>query len=225
MPGTIQQRGRTYNLPNQKNTKHYFFQHILINSSTRYCAILQTVIRAVVMSIIKSLVFTVVFAVQVTNAEFYVNCLASPNAEPDALVGGCNTLVREEVLIMLGICTGLDMAYAVLPSLRRGLGSPEQRQNNPGDESKRELMSCYDTDLNSGNQQMCCMQDSSYHYCAGSPKGDRRLEEDTSEADMCALYSEQCTTAFQALADAYTTASLAHCLGPSDKVFCRCFTA
>ena len=172
------------------------------------------------MAIIKNLVCVLLFVAQVTDAEFYVNCLASPNAEPDALLGGCNTLVRQEVLIMLDICTGVDMNYDM--PVRRLLESPEQRQI-PG-ESKRELYSCYDNDLSSGQKMMCCMQrHDDYSYC-GSPSGNRRLE-DKSEVEMCALYSEQCTTAFQALADVYATVSLAHCLGPSDEVFCRCFTA
>jgi hypothetical protein len=160
------------------------------------------------------------FVAHVTNAEFCVNCLASPDAEPDALLGGCNASVRQEVLIVLDICTGLAMDH-VVPACR--LGSPERRQNSDG-ESKRKLQSCADTDLNSGNQMMRCMQDDSFLCCGSPSSGGRRLE-DTSEADTRALHSERCTAAFQALADARATVGLARCLGPSDEVFCRCFMA
>ena len=165
------------------------------------------------MSIIKSLVFAVVFAVQVTNGELYVNCMAAVDAEPN---GPSCTQASQDVLAMLDVCTGLDMGF-VGGHARRHLRYREQAK-----QSKRELWYttltyCEGTSLNGGDRMMCCMLgDNHYSYC-GSPTGNRKLQGsgDYDEAAMAAIAAE-CTADFKILANENGS-----CFGSSEEVFCE----
>jgi hypothetical protein len=165
------------------------------------------------MAIIKTLACSVLFLAQVTNADFYVNCMAAPDATPD---DGCTSDVLPEVLNMLQSCTDLDMSY--VGQARRHLRSRQQTR-----QSKRELQDpdngCYETNLSGGARMMCCMQtNDKYSYC-GSPTSDRR------ELQAVGSYSETelstiaagCTAAFKILANETETA----CYGSAEDVFCE----
>jgi hypothetical protein len=167
------------------------------------------------MSIIKSLVCAVLFLVQVANADFYVNCMAAPDATPDALE--CSADVQHAgVLEMLNGCTNLDMAY-VEGMGRRRLLSPEQAE-----QTKRELQDpdngCYSPNQSSSYRWFCCYQtQNKYSYC-GSPTGDRKLQAAGfySEAELTDI-ADTCTAAFNDLA----TEAAGNCFGSADEVFCE----
>ena len=169
------------------------------------------------MSIIKSLVCAVFFLVQVTNAEFYVECIAALGATPEA--SECTDDrpdVREDVLAMLTDCTGgLNMGY-VEQERRRHLRSREQAE-----QSKRELQwwhldYCYNQNLSGSDRMMCCLLGGNqYSYC-GSPTGDRRLQAAAYNETALAGIAAKCTEEFQVLADETEA-----CFGSSEEVFCE----
>jgi hypothetical protein len=167
------------------------------------------------MAIIKTLACAVLFLVQVTNADFYVNCMAAPYATPD---DGCTTDVLKEVLDLLKGCTELDMDYVKLARRRLGSGGEQQ-----AGESKRELQDpdngCYETNLSGGARMMCCMQTGDkYSYC-GSPTSDRRELQEAgyyTEAELAAI-AAKCTNNFKVLANEAEDA----CFGSAEDVFCE----
>jgi hypothetical protein len=168
------------------------------------------------MAIIKTLLCAALFLVQVANADFYVNCMAAPDATPFA--AECTADVQEEVLTMLDGCTDLDMGYAELGA-RRQLRSGEQAQ-----QSKRELQwgfldgYCYGMGLSGGARMMCCMQTGNHYSYCGSPMGGRKLQAAGyyNETELTGIASE-CTAAFQGLA----TETEGGCYGSADDVFCE----
>jgi hypothetical protein len=165
------------------------------------------------MAIIKTLACAILFLVQVTNADFYVNCMAAPDATPD---DGCTANVLTEVLDMLKSCADPDMDYVELARRRLASGGEQAGQ------SKRELQDpdngCYSTNLSGGARMMCCMQTGDkYSYC-GSPNGRRELHEGGyyTEDELTAI-AAGCTEGFKALANETEDA----CFGSAEEVFCE----
>jgi hypothetical protein len=176
-------------------------------------------------SIVKSLVFAVFFVVQVADANFYVNCMAAPDALPDALE--CTEEVREDVLAMLHDCTGLTMDYAGQEEARRRrLGSGQEELSST---TKRDLWwgnSCWSTNLGAIERMLCCMpwltgSSNAYSYCGspmnGNDDDDRRgLQEEDYDAMSMSAIAAQCTEDFKALANEHDP-----CFGNPDEVFCE----
>jgi hypothetical protein len=172
------------------------------------------------MSIIKSLVCAVIFVVQAINAELYVNCMAAPDAAPNA--ADCTDDVRQEVLDMLGVCTGGLATEYVGPPARRHLRSGEQPQSpREAEQSKRDLQDgCRNPNLNEGQRANCCMMndpDDPYSYCGRSGRDCRRLQllPALTQSAMT-LMAEECTNAFRVLANATNL-----CFGSPEDVFCK----
>jgi hypothetical protein len=177
-----------------------------------------TILQSKIMSIIKSLVCAVLLlVVQVTNAELYVNCISGPDATPDA--PEC-TNIRENVLTMLDVCTGVAMGYVDdgKPE-RRNLRSREQAEQS----KKRELQwslddYCYGIGLSGGGRMICCMQtDNKYSFCGSPLRGRRELQADVdyTQADLADI-AAVCSAAFKDLADTNDPP----CYGSSGDAFC-----
>jgi hypothetical protein len=171
------------------------------------------------MTIIKSLVCAVLFVVQVTNAEFYVNCMAAPDATPNATE--C-TDAREDVLDMLGVCTG-GLAMEYVGPARRQLRSREQRQTPlpEAEQSNRELqIGCWSFNLNASQRFMCCWfndPNDPFSYCGRY--GGRRLQLSPAgllNSTALSVISADCTDAFEVLANANKP-----CFGTPEDVFCE----
>jgi hypothetical protein len=169
------------------------------------------------MAIIKTLACAVLFLVQVTNADFYVHCLASRYADPDS---ACVDL-SGQVFSMMSSCTSSTIIDATMGNALTGgsrrLGEPRRELQDPDN-------GCYETNLSGGAQMMCCMQtDDKYSYC-GSPTTDDRRQLQIGgicEQAVPSTIASDCTTAFKALASEYDVAGLSHCFGPPEDAHCR----
>lgn len=194
------------------------------------------------MSIIKSLVCAVLLILHATNAEFFVNCLAAPEAVPEAALGCAD--VNKRVLDLLDDCSGSPMYYvgshAETPPARHLRSREGERETTPREEvqvqvqeqsSERKLQGyCYSTNLNPGQQLFCCMYSANYYsYCASPTSGDRRLTKDKTAADLDGTLavdeqameriSNKCTNDFRKLAR-----ELPQCLGTDwGNLYCKSF--
>jgi hypothetical protein len=182
--------------------------------------------------------------------ELFVNCMAAPDSIPEDK-NGCDNVNRDvlQMLEHCSAPTGGVVGYREMkfvgrlhgytPPTRRLLRSGEQRQI-PREQSERRLSVCQSTELSAGERMACCMYSGdAYSYC-GSPTGGRRVLTDTKneigisetplddairrlqeeEEDLLAI-TQQCTTAFKALAWEYALQNLTHCIGSSADVFCE----
>jgi hypothetical protein len=168
------------------------------------------------MSIIKSLVCAVMFVVQAIDAEPHVNCMAAPDAAPNA--ADCTDDVRQEALDVLGVCAGGLATEHVGPPARHRLRSREQPQTpREAEQTKRDLQDgCRNPNLNEGN---CSMNDPNdpYSYCGRSGRDCRRLQLSPAPTQSATtLMAEECTNAFRILANATNL-----CFGSPEDVFCK----
>jgi hypothetical protein len=196
------------------------------------------------MSFIKSLVCAVLFVVHATNAEFFVNCMASPQARPEMEPEKCMK-IKEKVLEVLGACSGSPLRYVgsqTLPTNRflrsreeQELQTPRWAEEDEEHPTQRKLTDCFSTNLNSSQQAVCCMQSGGYYSYCGSPTGDERRLQDGSDlmtaADMdvndlvplrqkaLERIATACTKRFRKLATNFP-----ECLGTDpDELFCKTF--
>lgn len=183
----------------------------------------------------------VLLIVHATNAEFFVNCVAAPDADPEAVLGCTN--LNSMILNLLDDCAGSPMYYvgshAETPPTRLLRSREEEhrqtmpRQQEEEGQSERELEEthlCDSPNLNPGKQLFCCLSPVNYYSYCVSPSGGRRLTKDNTAADLngdlleldekaLEHISNKCSTDFRKLAKEFP-----QCLGADEKnLFCKSF--